>query len=411
MSNSSRTFQRLFASLSLVALLAVPLAAQAAPKKTSVKLQKDVSKFKGANYKGPFPAPEGIVVEGTFGEDTFQEPTGSGDYRFKVAKSFKQSLACLDKTRTIFGSKGKSWEKGWFKGYDIGKITGESIIPVYNEAPQGSGGNKLFEEGYRLGYNYGFNGGFWAMALYNCKGTPDLKDVDSDGWFAYKPSNTDGLGKKMPNLVSFSAPPSPWSYFSGTGAKTLKAVPNVVAVTFDTVVNDRKPENSQHNKVKTPVHLSEIEMFEDMEADDNAGTASDFANALYAMTKEQFERVNKGNECTLSPANIEEKTYGKNTYTLLTYYSTCVSRKTVSPLTDTGNEGGVVANGIRYNFHGKLTAFAFTKGSQSGHLFGFYFANPFDIHSKGAATKDDLDMEKLPSNPFIEQFLTKVVVK
>ena len=39
--------------------------------------------FHNADYTGPFPAPEGIVLNGTYGEDKFKEPTGKGQYRFK----------------------------------------------------------------------------------------------------------------------------------------------------------------------------------------------------------------------------------------------------------------------------------------------------------------------------------------
>ncbi|MEK7545261.1 MAG: hypothetical protein AAB551_03975 [Patescibacteria group bacterium] len=417
MLNSSHARRRFFVSLSLLVILAAPLGVQAAAKKTSkkaptVKLQTDVSKFKNANYKGPFPAPEGIVLEGTFGEDTFQEPSGKGEYRFKVAKTFKQHLACLDKTRTIFGSKGKTWEEGWFKGHAIGKKIGESIVPIYDEKPQGSkAGNKLFDEGYRLGYNYGFNGGTWYMQQYNCKGTPDLRDVDADGWMTYKSLNGTDLGKKMANLVSVSVPVAPWAYLSTTGTTTLSGIPNVVRISMDTVIKGSKPEDAPHNKGKPVVNLSDIEMFENTEADDNAMTPGAFAQALYDMTKTDFETKNKGNQCTLSAANIEDKKFGNHTFTLLTYYTTCISRKTISPLTDTGNEGGIEKDGIRYNFRGKLQAWAFTKGAQSGHLFAFYFINPFDLHTKGAKTSDDLDASKFPSNSFIEQFLTKIAVK
>lgn len=379
---------------------------------TPVSTNVDTSKFTGANYTGSFPAPEGIVLEGWTGENSWLEPTGSGDYRYKVEKTFRQPLACLDKTRTIVGSKGKTWEEGWYKGYDLGKVAGEAIIPIYYETPQGEkSGNALYSEGYRLGYNYGFKGGFYAIAQYTCKSSIDLTRMDNDGWYQYGAASDSELKTKIPNLVNVSTPVNPWGYLSTSGIMPiLKTIPNVAVVSMDTVIDSRKPENSEYNTGKAAVNLSRVEIFEDTEADDNAMTPKDFAKAFYDTTKQSYEKVNKGNECTLSDATIEDKTYGNHTFTLLTYYSTCVNRKSVSPL-DKGDEGGIVINNIRYTFTGKLQAFAFTKGSESGHLFGFYFVDPFDIHTKGATTKDDLDMSKLPSNPFIEQFLTKIKVK
>lgn len=350
-----------------------------------------VKSFKDANYKGKFPAPEGVVLQGTYGADKYKEPTGSGTYKFRVMTDAKLPLACLDNSRIIIGSKGKTYDRGWFTGYDIAKSDAAQIIQIYNDKPRGAGaGNKFFDEGFRKGYAFSFNGGFETAARYNCrKQMQDVKRVDADGWIKYDKGNVAFLTKRTPSIASFALPVLPYASLDERASGLLK-IPNAWVAGLSSATPESSIEKA--NPKADRVNLSHIEAFESADADDRAMTTTQFGNDLYAGMKAQSEAAfakYRDRICNVSEATIVDKTYGGQTYTLVTFYRSCTGKAVKEA-------------------EWKLLAFALTKSPSTGNLVGFFFSTPHSIKKAGA---DEVDMTKFPSVPFIEQFLGKVVIK
>lgn len=346
--------------------------------------------FKDANYKGKFPAPEGIVLQGTIGTDRYKDPTGSGAYKFRVKTEGKRPLACLDSSRIILGSKGKNWDRGWFMGYDIAKNDAKQIIQIYNDKPRGVGvGNKLYDEGFRKGYAYSFNGGYETGARYDCrKVQADLTHLDEDGWTTYDATNAPFISKRTPSIVSASIPARPYGTIDENG-KGMLNIPNAWVAGISSPSDDQKIEKA--NPKAPRVNLSHIEAFESSDADDQAMTAAQFGDALYKGMKSESEAAFakfRDRICMVSEATVAEKTYGGQSYTLVTFYRSCTAK---------GKEA-----------EWKLLAFALTKSPSTNDLVGFFFSTPNSIKKAGA---NEIDMTKFPSVPFIEQFLGKVVIK
>lgn len=351
----------------------------------------NVKSFKEANYKGKFPAPEGIVLQGYYGADKFKEPTGTGAYRFRVMTDAKLPLACLDNSRIIIGSKGKNYDRGWFTGYDIAKNDLAQIIQIFNDKPRGAGaGNKFYDEGFRAGYTYSFNGSYEASARYNCrKEMQDITRVDADGWMSYDEKNAAFIAKRTPSIASVSLPVRPFGVLDDNGKGLLK-IPNAWVAALSSGGKTREIETA--NPKAQTVNIKHIEGFESADEDDRAMTAAEFADLFYKNMKTESEGAFKkyrDRVCGVSEPTVNEATYNGQAYTFLTFYRSC-----------TGNKGKTV--------EWKLLSFAFTKSPSSNNLVGFYFHTP---HSIRKADKDEIDMGKFPSVPFIEQFLGKVVIK
>lgn len=329
-----------------------------------------VSTFKNANYTGSFPAPEGTVLEGTSGEDTFKNPTGNGKYRFQLQTAWKNHLACNDTTRTIIGSKGKTWEEGWYKGYDIGRAEGQKLIASYDETPQGAkAGNEFYDEGYRLGYSRGFDGLSVMNAQYNCKGPRmNLSDYDADGWYKIKLD-------KIPGLKSLYLP---YGYAGlATGSSLLGK--DGVYVSFDYA------SKAPLNTAAAPLNFTRADfLVSDLDAAEQKMTMKELAQGVYdVMTTEAGKKYK--NVCTFDAPLIEDHTYGSNTFTNLNWVTLC----------NTGSDAGP---------SWMLNTYSFKKLPGNKMLVVQLFS-PLSVKAKG---KNELDTSKFPSADFIDQLYSKM---
>lgn len=331
------------------------------------------NEFTGANYTGPFPAPEGLVLEGYIGSNTFKQPTGSGAYRFVLKTESKRSINCLDSTRTVWKSKGANYDAGFKSGMTYGIKDGNNIFAKYNDTPRGAGNisNKYFAEGFRVAYKHGYEVGDDFGVYYNCqKSQFDLSKYDTDGWRV-----TTGLSR-APNVKSIAAP-------EGT-PDTGKLDPTGYGWSF--ILSDsERLEEQELNKGKAPVNLSRIEFVEAVpEGAETSMTMEQVAKMSYdsavKYTNTKYNRI-----CTLTEPNIETKTYGSNTVTNLSFVQVCEP------------EAGKIT--------WKLQAYSFLKGKNSGHVLTVTFIDPFDIRKAGT---NEYNTEKLPSTDFIAQFLSKI---
>ncbi len=346
--------------------------------KKEEKITDSKQEFNGANYTGPFPAPEGMVLEGYIGSSKFFEPTGSGMYRFVPKTDSARSINCLDNTRTVYKSKGKNYDAGFKAGITYGIKDGGVILPTFNDTPRGGGnvGNQYFNEGFRVGYKHGYEVGNDFGVYYDCR-TSAYKpgDYDADGW-----RKTTGFDKAK-NLTAVYFPGEVGGY-AGVGNTSGDAY----AWTLNTMTEGLRIEDTKLNKDKPVVNLSRIEVMESVpEGAEVSMTMEAVAKMSYdaalKYTNTKYNRI-----CTLTEPTIETKTYGTNSFTLLTFVQICKPE-------------------AKQEATWKLQAYAFAKGKSSGHVFTTTFIDPFNLKKPGV---DEFDMSKLPSNDFIAQFLTKL---
>lgn len=338
--------------------------------KSHSEVNQDPSTYKDANYSGPFPAPEGMVLEGTSGEDQFKEPTGNGPYRFKIQTAWKNDLACLDSTRTVIGSKGKTWEEGWHKGFSVGELEGQQLVRDYDETPQGAkAGNELYDEGYRLGYNRGFAGGSYWLAQYPCKGhNVDLSDYDDDGWYKMKVD-------KVPGLKALYLP---LGYAGITTGSSLLGNDGVY-VSFEDVT--QAPLNSGEKKL----NFTRMDLLQStLDAAEQKMTLPELAQASYDVMTAAAGKKYK-NVCTFDTPLIEEKTYGNNNFVNLNWITSC----------NTGSDSGM---------NWMLNVYSFKKIAND-KLVLIQLFSPLNMKASG---KSELDPDKLPSTEFIDQLYSKM---
>lgn len=343
--------------------------------KVETKVETDLTKMPvsaSANYKGPFPAPEGLVLTGTIGEEKYFEPTGNGAFRFRPQTGSGMSINCLDKTRTVLNSKGANYDSGFKFGVEYGVTDGNMLWPLYNDTPRGNGnvGNEYFNEGFRVGYRRGFEVGDAYGMYYDCRTSAYVPgDYDTDGW--RKTANF----AKAPNLKAVYYP----SQNAGYGGQAAKSSPEGYTWSIG------KIEETELNKDKV-VNLSRIEV---VEATPDAAEANMTMEAVAKMAYDgavQYTATKYNRICTLTQPTIETKTYGSNTYALLTFVQICKPE---------ANKDATW----------KLQAYAYMKGKTSGHVLSVMFVDPNDLKKSGA---NEIDAAKLPSTPFIEQFLSKI---
>ncbi|MBI5392735.1 hypothetical protein HZA96_02595 [Candidatus Woesearchaeota archaeon] len=337
--------------------------------------------FIDANYKGPFPAPEGIVLVGLYGKDIYKSPTGNGMYRFNLQTAWQKHISCLDDTRTIMGSKGKNWEIGFANGYNVGRNDREAIPQLaYNDYPQGvDAGNKLYDEGYKLGYERGYDLSSYWGAQYSCPGHDvDLSDYDSDGWMKLSEI------EDMPGIKTIYIPPTP---YSGMGYSSQTALgSDSKSFLFDTIDKERMVEKTKLNNGKQALNIDRIDFLDtEQDATEQKMTELQIAEEIYKMSANQI--VKYGPLCKLSDPKYETKTYGKNTFVQLTFMQMCTA--------------GSASGEPNWNIH----AYAFMKSSDNKRILTFFFHVPFSLKKKGV---DELDSTKAPGVDFISQFLEKV---
>ncbi|MBI5022650.1 MAG: hypothetical protein HZC05_00570 [Candidatus Magasanikbacteria bacterium] len=331
----------------------------------------------GANYKGPFPAPEGMVLTGITGEDKFQNPTGNGTYRFKIQTAWKKNIACLDETRTVVGSKGKTWEEGYWKGGDLGKTAKSAIIVVYDETPKGDkAGTALYDEGYKAGYAAGF-ADIAPPYVYGCHDDEgfDISKYDKDGWVKQSVD-------KLPGLSALYMPAE------GEVLSNLDSVlgSSGVVFSFDDI-------NSPINKTalnvgKPKLNISRIDLIEgQLDSAEAALSAAEFAKAFYNQQKKVIENKYKGS-CTVAEAAVTDEVYGNNSFANLAFITVC--------LDSSGGENKWA-----------LSKYGFMK-MPGDKMLMVSIGGVDNVKTNGA---DSTDSAKIPSKDFIAQLYSKIQVK
>ncbi|MFH1439313.1 MAG: hypothetical protein ABIG89_02025 [Candidatus Woesearchaeota archaeon] len=347
--------------------------------------QKSADEFDGANYEGSFPAPEGMVLEGWYGQDKYEEPAGDGTYRFRMKTESRQHLTCKDSTRTLVGSKGLSWENGFYDGYNTGNNHANTFPKTaYDETPPSvpsSNDEKYYDEGYKLGYDRGYAGGALFTITYGCGETKhDTSMFDEDGWVKY--SNIEN----MPNLKAIYAPPSGFAgmiYSAnnafGTYTKSFR---------FEMFSDEAKVENAELNKGKPALNMDRIDFLDgELEGAEKSMTAEQFAQAVYDVMKQHVDTNYKGT-CVLTEPTLESKSYpAGNTFAQLTFTQICTGYSSASENV--------------WNFH----AYAFMKSSDGNRMLSLSFHTPHSVKADGM---DDYDISRLPSADFVAQFLDKI---
>lgn len=344
----------------------------------TTEVKTETKEYSGANYTGPFPAPEGMVLEGFIGSEKSFEPTGSGMYQFVPKTDGTRSINCLDSTRTVYKSKGKNYDAGFKSGIAYGIKDGDALFPVFNDAPRGGGnvGNQYFNEGFRVGYKHGYEVGNDYGTTYDCRTTAYRPgDYDADGW-----RKTTGFAKAK-NLVAVYFPGEVGGY-SGVG----KLSSDAYAWTLHTDTEGLRIEDTKLNKDKPVVNLSRVEVMESVPEGAETSMSMEAVAKMSYDAAAQYTATKYNRICTLTAPTIETKTYGSNTFALLTFVQICKP--------DAKQEATW-----------KLQAYAFAKGPVSGNVFTATFIDPFNLKKVGA---DEFDASKLPSSEFIAQFLGKL---
>jgi len=354
----------------------------------SNSVTKDGLVYQDANYTGTFPAPEGVVVKGYYGKDEYQEPAGSGAYRFNILTNAKRELVCLDKTRTVQGSKGSSWESGYAYGRVRGEQESKLIIPYFDDTPINvSGDVNYFAEGYRQGYFESFNGQR-AVFYYDCDEFKklDLSKYDTDGWY----QNTELSGASSVKAVYL--PMRGVQYKKDpTNPKSLLSSKNVN--TWSVPIGERGFEKSVHNTGKAPLNFSRIDLYESdfdateaiMPLEGAKGMTEAVANLYQNFFKTDFTLKTN---CSLTASNISYQTYGGNRFGLVTFVSMCK----------------VGTNTKVWKNH----AFAITQVPAKTWLITS-FVNNENVKAKDT---DELDLGRAQmSSEFIGQFLGKIQLK
>jgi len=337
----------------------------------------DGLKFSNANYTGPFPAPEGLVLEGTVGEDTFTSPSGSGPYKFTIQTDWKRHVACLDGSRVRLGSKGITWENGWMTGYKAGNAQFNALVPKYDATPTGSGaGSALYDEGYQKGYDAGWEDRTSVSTEYVCPARAEMSEAeilaqyDNDGWVEYADME-DASG------LTIYAPGG--SYGSFLNARSDQQVDGY-SFGFDVTVESNMVHNAELNKALKPINLKYIDFgVSTPTAAEVAMGPEGIAQALYDAIKQKDDNTGL---CVVYEPTIATKTYGSNTVTHLDMISACV----------VGQETVWIPR-----------HYAIIPGSTDWLTVFFY--NHQDVkNSDGSA----IDETKYVNADFVTQFLTKI---
>lgn len=328
--------------------------------------------FHNANYTGPFPAPEGKVLLGTYGEDKFWEPTGSGDYRFRVQTAWEREVQCIDGSRTIDKSQGKTWEKGFWSGFNVAASVVKQIDPVFDDTPKGDGkGGSLYDTGYRAGYAYRWGGG--TEPRFGCPpkdGSVDLTQYDADGWRKYQ--NND----KLKTIKTFYSP----AVASGVSESTQSALGSEgTSLNLDNYID--AIEKSSFNNKKTPMNLNRIDFLEsELSAEELALGPEGIMKALYDQQKAAIQKKYANTVAFIyAEPTIETQTYGKNKITVLQY---------------------VTAHDGKWN----LSNYGLRIDPKTNVGLLFFYYNPKDISNEA---KNGIDVAKASSD-FLAQFLTKL---
>jgi hypothetical protein len=333
-----------------------------------------------ANYTGPFPAPEGMVLEGTYGSDSYWTPTGDGTFQFEVQTSWEININCLDDTRTLLGSKGGHWDDGFYAGYDDGNYQYDNIIdPIYDDTPAGTyAGDEYYDEGYEYGYERGFDDlGYYTMQ-WGCAGADlteeDILDMyDDDGWYVYE---QDPFWDEFPSLMSVAGPPGSYSGVTYSSQSMLGA--DSESMTFDAI--NYPVEESELNTELGPLNLSQIDVLDgELEGDEADMTTEEFAQALYDGNKYELEEVAQA--CVLGDPLIVTETFGSNEFTQLAYTAVCDGK---------------------WN----QIAYLMMKNDDEDRMLILYFMNPDDVANEAG---DDYDLDMLINVDFVNQFLENVV--
>ncbi|MBL4694650.1 S-layer homology domain-containing protein [Candidatus Gracilibacteria bacterium] len=329
-----------------------------------------------AAYTGSFPAPEGVVLSGYYGTDEFNSPTGNGKYQFKVQTAWRQSVLCLDSTRFLTYSKGASYEEGFYRGHGDGKVQYNSLVPIYDESPVGSGaGNQYYDEGYRFGYSKGYVDSTYFFDQPSCPGgspgvdgTVDLSTYDSDGMFKYEMDD-------FPSLDHVFGPPGQGVGVTYSSQSLLGA--DSLSMTFSPINYPVHEETV--NTGLDPLNIDQIDMLDgELDAAEQAMTTEEFAQAIYDMNLNELQTIAK--TCVLYSPLILTSDFGGEAFTQLAYSQQCASN----------------LNQIAY---------VFKKNDAGNRMLMMYFQNTDMNVSDG---NDGFDEAKLMNNDFITQFLEGV---
>ncbi|MDO8509905.1 MAG: hypothetical protein Q7S24_02065 [bacterium] len=339
----------------------------------TVKAMKiDKKLFVGANYKGPFPAPEGKVLLGKYGKDKFKNPTGKGDYRFRVQTDWKRDVQCLDSSRTVDKSQGKTWEKGFYYGFKVASVEAKQLNPVFDSTPKGTGSGKaLYGTGYKAGYNYSWDGG--TDGRFGCPpkdGSVDLTQYDADGWRKYKKIK----GLKTIKTLFVPAVASSVNYSSQTVLGS-----DSVSLNLDNYIDSI--EGSSFNNKKDLINLSRIDFLEsDTSAEELAMGPEKIMQAFYDQSKAETQKKYANTVAFIyDQPTVETQTFGKNKFTVLQY---------------------VVAHDGKWNLVDYILRI--DPKTNVGLMMSVY--NPKDISNEA---KNGIDVSKAPG-AFLAQLLTKM---
>ena len=334
-----------------------------------------------ATYTGPFPAPAGMVLTGTYGKDTFKAPTGPGPFKFNIQTGWAKPVACLDSTRKVIGSKGGQYDAGYYAGYDVG-VADRTAIPQidYDDTPTGSS-DQYYGEGFKVGYERGYHdqSSYWGEVF--CPGHDvDTSTYNSDGWSRYSGSD---LFEKLPYLKAVFGPANPYGGITNSSQSILGN--DSKSMVFDEINNPFS--DVSYNKNLGSVNISRIDMSDsELDASEKAQTNTQLAQAFYDIVKSDLANKIK-NGCTPTDPLIEDATYGSNTFTQLSYIISCPAYSSASE--------------SRWNF----VAYAFKRSDDGKRMLTLYFNDPESVKAKGQSKVDDT---KLPSVDFMKQFLKGV---
>jgi len=270
--------------------------------------------YTDANYTGPFPAPEGIVLTGYVGKDTYTSPTGAGPYQYRVQTDWKRPLACADTSRVRIGSKGITWENGWQAGYNAGQAQFNSLVPTYNNTPTGSGaGNALYNEGYKVGYDHGWNDQTSVSTEYVCPNSSDLSKseieaaYDADGWSIFTDEDMPGLTLHIPQDAGVA------------NTRNGIQVPGMT-VRVQGNSDEEGPHTAELNTSLPMVNVDYIDFSVDtVGAEELALGPEGVLQATYDVVKQKDSNA----LCATSDASITTNTFGSNTVVSLDFFSAC----------------------------------------------------------------------------------------
>lgn len=310
---------------------------------------------------------------GKIGKEVFIEPIAEtpGDWLIGPQVEFLADETCAS-GNTFLGSTGAQYDAGAVDGRAMAVFHQDLLFPYYYDTPP-SGKSADYNTGYKWAYESVWDGHLALEA--KCPAAADINLFNPQGWIKVKPEESS---------MSFFAPPSPHIIsYQDYNPDSMLYTFEQLEVTTGPVISfgfqwaSAPLTDLEWNKDKN-LNISAIEFVElamDGASEEPSVTAADF----YELFKADLEGSVIGKQCTITDADIKEKTFNDNNAASLSFSVNC--------------PGG--ATNIHLFYFYQL---------DSGNNAIFYFKNTNDISND----QGEILLDKVQDGDFVRQFMEGV---